>query len=172
MRFSVNRHVIQPDLSRVVSALYHIENTEAIKCRAIGIVAGVESHDGGVAAQRGGDSSPTAGAIGVVVERERVVGCAAGNGCLSAECRAARSPQTSAILEIRDKIRTSAVDSQGNGVGCAPLVGSVSVEETNQGMAATLRHIQHARSGKWIVERRKRNDLPTKGRLARRCDEA
>ena len=39
-------------------------------------------------------------------------------------------------------------------------------------MATTLRHIQDARSGKWIVERRGRNDLPIKCRLARRRDEA
>src|SRR5688572_22368301 len=29
VRFSVNRHVIQPDRSRVVSAFHHVENSEA-----------------------------------------------------------------------------------------------------------------------------------------------
>ena len=172
MRFSVNRHVLQPDLSRVIRALHDIKNTEAIKHRTIGLVAGIESHDGGVAAQCGGDSAPTASAIGIVVERERVAGCAAGNRCLSAERPAARPPQTSAILEIRVKISSPAVDSQGNGVGRAPLVDRIRVEETDQGMATTLRHIQDARNGKRIAERGRRNDLSVKGRLARRCDVA
>src|SRR6266550_60390 len=132
MRFSVNRHVIQPDLSRVVSAFHDIENTEAIKYRAIGFVAGVDRHDGGVAAERGGDTAQSASAIGIIVERERVVGWAAGNGCRSAERRAASSPQTSAIFEIRVKISASAVDSQGNGVGRAPLVDGVGVEGINK----------------------------------------
>jgi hypothetical protein len=113
VRFSVNRHVIQPELSRVVSALHDIENAEAIKHRAIGFVAGVESHDVGVAAEDGGDSAQAGSAIGIVVEGERVVGCAAGKGRLSAERRAASSPQPSAILEIRVKISPSAVDAQG-----------------------------------------------------------
>ncbi len=39
-------------------------------------------------------------------------------------------------------------------------------------MATTLRHVQDARSGKCIVERRGRNDLAIKCRLARRRDEA
>src|SRR3989442_14883428 len=108
MRFSVNRHVIQPELSRVVSALHHIENTETIKHRAIGFVVGVESQDGGVAAQRGANSAPTASAIGIVGEGERIVGRTAGNGCLSTERRAPGSPQPSAILQIREEIRASA----------------------------------------------------------------
>src|SRR5205809_4968557 len=63
-------------ISWVVSALHDIENAEAIKYRAVGFVAGVESQHGGVAADRGGDSAQTASAIGVVVERseERRVG--------------------------------------------------------------------------------------------------
>ncbi len=116
MRYSIDRHVIQPDLSRVISALHDIENTEAIKQRAIRLVAEVEGQDGGVAAERGGDSAQTASAIGIVAEGERVGGCAAGNRRLSAERRSAGSPQTSAILEIRVKISAPAVDSQGNGV--------------------------------------------------------
>src|SRR5439155_2598692 len=84
---------------------------------------------------------------------------------------AASAPQPSGILEVGQKISASTVDSQGNGVGRTPLVGGVGVEETNQGMATTLRHIQDARSGKWIVEGRRRNDLRIKCRLARRRDE-
>src|SRR5207245_7360777 len=103
---------------------------------------------------------------------ERVVGCAAGNGRLSAERRAASSPQTGAILEIRVKISASAVNSQSDGVGRAPLVDGVGVKETNQGMAAALRHIQDARSRKWIVKRLRRNDLPIKCRLPGGRDEA
>jgi hypothetical protein len=82
VQFSVNRHVIQPELSRVVSALHDIENAEAIEHRAIGFVAGVESHDGGIAAKRGGDSAPTARAIGIVAEGKWVVRCAAGGPTL------------------------------------------------------------------------------------------
>src|SRR2546425_7628730 len=36
--FRSDRHVIQPDLSRVVRALHDVENAEAIKHRAIGIL--------------------------------------------------------------------------------------------------------------------------------------
>src|SRR5580765_7115588 len=113
-----------------------------------------------------------AGGFLLPFERERVVGCAGWNGRLSAEGPAASSPQTSAILEIREKIGAPTIDAQGNGVGRAPLVDGVGVKETNQGMATTLRHIQDARSGKWIVERRGRDDLPIKCRLTRRRDEA
>src|SRR5687768_152768 len=114
VRFTVNRHVIQPELARVISALHDIENPEAVKHRAVGLMAGVERHDGGVAAQRGGDRAPPARATGIVVERERVVGCAAGNGCLSAERAPPGAPQTRAILEIREEISSPAVDAQGN----------------------------------------------------------
>ena len=95
-----------------------------------------------------GYDRPTAGAIGIVLQRERVVGRPGGNGRLSAERRAAGPPQTGAVLEIREKIGAAAVDSQGNGVGGAPLVGGAGVEESDQGVAAALRNVQDARCGK------------------------
>src|SRR4030095_15963992 len=52
------------------------------------------------------------------------------------------------------------------------LFRSFGVEETNQRMAVTLRHIQGARSGKCIAKRDGRNDLPVKRRLARWRDGA
>jgi hypothetical protein len=156
---AVDHEIVQPQLATVVPVFHHRHQSTAVKCRSVLLVSGIKVTDGRGVVDRGDHYPACIVSLGVIRYRP-AVGLVGSEPCLSAAacCRigdkrkwlgivSPGSPAGCGVFHKCIENVPASVESKGNGVGRAPLVERVAVEEADYDMELPTGTIHGPRGG-------------------------
>ena len=182
---TVDGHLVQPHFPAGIGRFQDVEQTEAIKRRAIGLVSGIEMANRSLVVQRDRDASCAAVAARIIAQRPPMRLGAAGEAFQPAPARGrvadlsespgvitTRPPAAGGVFDEGVKDIAAALKPERDGIRRAPFVERTGVEKADEDMKLTSRADQSARCAQGIVEGPLWNGFRVIGRLGRGCDQA